>query len=285
MSGPERVVVVGDIAVDHLIRVDTGRARDEKVPVVDAVWDLGGTAANAAAQIVRLGSPADVVGAVGTDPWGGWLIARAREAGLGTDRVRVLAGRSTTATIVLAGARRTVYVDPGVGADGVALDDDDVRGAGLVYVSYAPGVVGGLVRADVGGRVVVGLEHWMLDTPGLASDLAGVRLVVTNEAGAAELARRAIDLPGDLVVTRGEQGATVLRAGSVIAQVAAPRVDVVDATGAGDAFAGALCHAVVAGTGLVEAVRSACVAGALATSAVGARAGQVGARELAAAMR
>ena len=52
--------------------------------------------------------------------------------------------------------------------------------------------------------------------------------------------------------------------------VAAPRVDAVDGTGAGDAFAAGLLQATLAGRPVEEALAFACAAGALATRAVGA---------------
>jgi ribokinase len=47
-------------------------------------------------------------------------------------------------------------------------------------------------------------------------------------------------------------------------------VDVVDTTAAGDAFCGALAASLAAGGGLIEAARRGCVAGAVATTVMGA---------------
>jgi sugar/nucleoside kinase (ribokinase family) len=57
-------------------------------------------------------------------------------------------------------------------------------------------------------------------------------------------------------------------------------VDVVDTTGAGDAFNGALAWALLEQRPLPEAVRLACAAGALATRGLGARASLAGAAEV-----
>jgi len=77
---------------------------------------------------------------------------------------------------------------------------------------------------------------------------------------------------GAVVVTRGARGADLLRRdGSVHHQDAFP-VEVVDTTGAGDAFNGALAWGLADGRSIDEAVALGAAAGALATRALGARA-------------
>ena len=61
-------------------------------------------------------------------------------------------------------------------------------------------------------------------------------------------------------------------------------VDAVDTTGAGDAFNGALAAALTEGRSIEDAIRRAVVAGALATTRVGAREGMPTAAELEAAL-
>jgi ribokinase len=72
------------------------------------------------------------------------------------------------------------------------------------------------------------------------------------------------------VVTLGAEGAALVAGGSVT-RFPAPRVDVVDTTGAGDAFCGALAAGSDAGLEITEALPRAVLVGALATTAVGAR--------------
>ncbi|SDS49929.1 carbohydrate kinase family protein [Jiangella sp. DSM 45060] len=278
------IAVVGDIAVDYTIVTDHARAQDEKVPVASSTWELGGTAANVAAQIAKLGGRAALVGDVGTDPWGGWLLDRLGGLGVDTTAVRQLPGRSTVVTIVHDAARRTLYVDRGVTGQ-APVPVDAAAGADLVYVNYAPEAVPALVEAGLAERTMLGLEHWMLDTPGLAACLPRLRAVVTNEAGLAELRRRRLRLGVDVVVTLGERGATLMRDDEIVHHEPAVPVTAVDPTGAGDAFAGALCQAVLGGRSLREAMASAVVAGALATQALGAQAAQPDAAQLAAHLR
>jgi ribokinase len=73
------------------------------------------------------------------------------------------------------------------------------------------------------------------------------------------------------VVTVGAEGA-VVAAEELHRHVAAPTVEVVDTTGAGDAFIGALAAALSRGEGLEAAVRSGVLAGADAVGRAGAQA-------------
>jgi ribokinase len=77
---------------------------------------------------------------------------------------------------------------------------------------------------------------------------------------------------GAVVVTLGAKGARVHRGDGSTVHQPSIAVDVVDTTGAGDAFNGALAWSLASGHDLEEAVRWATAAGALACRALGARA-------------
>jgi ribokinase len=58
-----------------------------------------------------------------------------------------------------------------------------------------------------------------------------------------------------VVVTAGDAGAYLARHGQNLVHVAAPRVDPIDTTGAGDSFIGAFVTSIRRGDALEEAVR------------------------------
>jgi ribokinase len=76
-----------------------------------------------------------------------------------------------------------------------------------------------------------------------------------------------------VVVTLGSEGAAVIE-GDRVERIAAPKVEVVDTTGAGDAFCGALAQALDAGADLVEAARAAVRAAAQSVTKQGAQGGR-----------
>ena len=76
---------------------------------------------------------------------------------------------------------------------------------------------------------------------------------------------------GVIAVTLGAEGAILLDGGVEVARAAAPRVEAVDGTAAGDAFTACLVVSLLEGREREEALRRACAAGALAASRLGAQ--------------
>jgi ribokinase len=103
---------------------------------------------------------------------------------------------------------------------------------------------------------------------GEAQVLSGIPVTDADSAAAAaaELGRSA----GAVVVTMGAAG-SVLREGDKVTRVAARPVAAVDATGAGDAFVGAVAFGLAEGRSLAEAVDLGSAAGAVAVTRMGAR--------------
>ena len=100
-----------------------------------------------------------------------------------------------------------------------------------------------------------------------AEDLLGHAVSAANGE---EAARSLAELgPGTVVVTLGAAGAAVAHDGQT-ASFPAPSVDVVDTTGAGDAFCGAFAADLARGVDPFLAARTGVVAGSLATTIPGA---------------
>lgn len=266
---PPYVVVIGDIALDYTIEVRQADTLDEKIPVTDSIRTAGGTGANSASQVAALGGRTELVSCVGDDSIGVWLLQKAESAGIGLGSVGQRRGPSTTATIVLAGTERTVYVDLGVGEEIIIDNWGLLESADLIYVSYAPHLVHDLVSKGFGPRLVVGLEQWMLSNELLEACEKSL-LVVTNEAGA-----NALDLSKQpvSVVTRGALGVELRKFGEVVDVVPAVGVDALDSTGAGDSFAGALCFSLATGETIESALRFGAAAAALSTLSRGSQSG------------
>jgi len=264
------IAVIGDVALDYTIEVHPGSGADEKKKVARSSRALGGTAANTAAQIVKLGTRAELVSVIGDDDTGEWLRRQLKSVGIGSKSIATRAGSSTFVTIVLEDFARNVYVDLGVGEEIHIENYEAIAAVDLIYVSYAPQVIRDLVRRGYGPRLVVGLEHWMTDADVLEASKQA-RLIITNSAGLNTLD---LDGFGDVVVTHGAAGVELRQHGRLVESIPAVLVDAVDATGAGDSFAGALCHSIANGDELVESIRFAAAVAALSTLAVGAQEAQ-----------
>lgn len=227
------IVVVGDVMADVVARHAGPLAHGSDSPATVTLRG-GGAAGNVAAW---LGDRARLVACVGDDP-----MAEVALGGLACEVDPVL---PTGVCVVLVGPDGERTMLPDAGANDALPFPGRVDGA-VVYVSgYAllreasrPAALAWLEAARAAGaRTAV--------DPASAAPLAahpdaldGVRcdLLLPNEAEAAVLGDRMREIAAEVVVKRGAAGAVWSAGGREVAVPAVP-VDVVDTTGAGDAFA------------------------------------------------
>ncbi len=283
---------MGSINQDFVLKVER-RARPGET-VTDAVLSThnGGKGANQSAAAALLGASVAFLGRVGDDGFGEPLVRALREKGVDTALVREAEGASTgTAFItVTADGENAITVAPGANRRLTPQDVDGARGAirearVLVAQMEIPRETIGRaveVAGQEGTRVVLNLAP-PFEVP--RAVLEGLDTLVVNEheaafllGGRVEGVEGALDAapellalgPGCVVVTVGADGA-VYAEGEDAEHVPAPRAEVVDTTGAGDAFVGALAFRLARGDALGEAVSYAVRAGAAAVTREGAQ--------------
>jgi len=281
-----RVVVVGSLNVDLTVTVVRFPDPGETLTGSELVRAPGGKSSNQAVAAALLGSTVRLVGAVGEDDDGAFLLERARASGVDVSGVSRLAEHATgTAMIVVdGGGENTIIVSPA--ANGAltaehATVDDLVTGDVLCLCLEVPqpAVLAAARSAhDAGARVVLNLSPYA-EMPAELLSLTDVLLVNATEAAqllGAELGdwsatRDQLRAKGvaAAVVTLGGDGAVVLD--DEVSTVAAEPVQVVDTTGCGDAFTGAVAHRLARGEPLVEAARFAARVAARAATAPGAQ--------------
>jgi ribokinase len=255
------IAVVGSINLDLVVPVARHPAPGETVIGGDRAELPGGKGANQAVAAARLGAEVALVGRVGADEAGRRLRDGLAQEGVDVEHVREDPDAPTgMALIAVDGAgENTIVVSPGanarVGEDDVGAAGELLAGAPVMLVQHEipRSAVAAAVRA-AGGTVVL--------NPAPARELVpGVDVVVPNRV---ELAALAGDGPPEavaarldaraVVVTLGAEGALVVEGGRAEA-IAAPRVEAVDTTGAGDAFCGALAEALARSAAVAEAAR------------------------------
>jgi ribokinase len=226
-----------------------------------------------------------VLGAVGDDEFGADALRALSREGVLTDHVLVT-GRSPTGVALIAvdpNAENQISVAPGANLE---LTGDRVTAA---LDRIRPGVV--LASLEVGEGAVASALAWghehaitTILNPApwqpWAGGLVGSASYVTPNV----LEREAIDaIPARVIVieTRGADGVVIDRDGAV-EPIAAPIVDVVDTTGAGDCFNGVVAAAFAVGRSLTDAVTDAVIAAALSVRVRGAREGMPDAATIAA---
>lgn len=288
MSQPGNVVVVGSVNADFVISVSRIPTEGETVGEGDFAQHWGGKGANQAAVAARHGVDVTMIGAVGDDVLGVGAMAELVEYGVDVGRIDVVAGTATGAALVIVDreGRNVVAVAPGANAFMDPLEvssavdawsDVDVI---LVCFEVADPVVVHAVEAGLrkGATVIVNPAP----ARPLPEELRGSGVVLTpNEheildlVGATDTMTAGEEVSawteGPVVVTLGDKGAVICRAGEPPTHVPAPKVVAKDTTGAGDAFNGTLAAALAEGAALETAVRRAVTAASLSVRGVGAR--------------
>jgi ribokinase len=265
-----RVCVVGSVNADLTFTVDGLPLPGETVLASALASWPGGKGANQAVAAARAGAEVQFVGAVGTDPAADALLTHLTENDVGTDGVITVPGPSGTAAIMVdANAENMIVVAPGANAR-LVLDSAAMRNvvaeADVVLLQLeipVPTAVAAARIARAAGATVIVNASPPNASPAMTELAELTDVVVVNETEAAEWHWPA----PHLVITRGGRGASYVANGREI-DVAAPPVEPVDTTGAGDVFAGVLAAGWPSDRD--RALRRACAAGALATLVPGA---------------
>jgi ribokinase len=266
------VAVVGSANVDLTVEVGRLPAPGETVAATGYRTALGGKGLNQAVTAARQGADVRFAGCVGTDPEGDAVAAALTAEGIDTRllhrRPDLPTGRAFV-TVDAAGAN-TIAVVPGANA-AVDVEAALVEGAAVVLAQLevpTDAVAAALRLGRAAGAVTL-----LNPAPAVPLDpelLALVDILVPNETEWAVLGRSGGGATR-VVVTEGAAGALVIEPTNTwrLPPVTPPG-RVVDPTGAGDAFCGALAAGLAAGLPLEAALRRAAAAGALAVTVAGA---------------
>ena len=270
-----RVLVLGSLNVDLVTSVERHPRPGETV-LGDGLSRLaGGKGANQAVAARAAGVEVTMVGCVGADAGGAAYRKRLAGRGIDVAHVRTASGEPTgTALIAVSDdAENAIIVVPGANA---ALDDREVEAVESLTVGDVlllqlevplPVVCRAARRAAARGvRVVINIAPYAA----LPADVIALAdPVIANEHEAVALAESGA-VPGSLLVTYGANGTSWN--GRTWSAQSVPRHQVLDTTGAGDAFCGALAAALALGHDESHAMDAALAAGASAVRRVGAQA-------------
>ncbi|TBN57724.1 ribokinase [Glaciihabitans arcticus] len=281
MTSHPDIVVVGSINQDYFAYVDDFPGAGATILANDGASGLGGKGANQAIAARLLGARVAFVGAVGGDAAGTGALAALEADGVDVTGIRILNATGTGAAyITVNGAgENTIIVHSGANA---RVSADDVLSLGASAVVLAQGELpGAAIDAAARAALATGARFVLNLAPVVEVDLdtlATADPLIVNEGEAAELlGDYSDDLAGDLaarfgisvVVTLGSRGAAVSTPGRSWIEPSPVPSAVVDTTGAGDAFVGALAAALAAGRDLAFAVRVGAAAGSHAVESAG----------------
>jgi sugar/nucleoside kinase (ribokinase family) len=288
-------ILVADIVGRPLRAVpDLGRL----VLVDEMSLHTGGCAINAATALARLGLPVQVIGKIGSDSFGDFVLKALTERGIETRGITRDKEVGTSATMVMVapdGERRFVHY---IGANArLTLGDIDLS---MVEAGSILHVAGSLVMPGIDGQPTAELlrharesgvttfldtvwddtGRWMeilvpclpyIDyfVPSLPEGQA-----LTGLDEPTEIARALLEHGVRTVgLKMGVDGCLVMSGDGQAIRLPAFQVDVVDATGAGDAFAAGFIAGVWQGWPLEQTARFANAVGALCVTGLGASGG------------
>lgn len=232
---------------------------------------FGGVARNIAENLARLGAPVALITAVGNDASGRALLAHADDAGIDTRGALRLDGVSSgTYTAILdqdgemAVALADMALNDRLTPDFLATRQQQRASATLVVADMNLPLDTIAALLDDAARDGVALVLVAVSEPKMArlpARLDGLRLLILNEGELATRVGHVLDSDAaidaacadvqrqgaqDVVVTRGARGVLYTSSAGMM-RLDAPPVAVVDVTGAGDAFAAAVCWSLHSG--------------------------------------
>lgn len=268
-----RVVCAGHVNWDVTMRVDSLPSPDGESVVTERQESGGGSAANVSVALANLGVDASLLGSVGTDEHGGRARRELVAAGVDTDPIQTVEGRTAMKYLLVDERGEVAVVDDGGVNESFRIDV-------LPPALFEGGAVCHLTgqRPDTAARLAR-----MADEAGLTVSFdPGRRFGERDYAATLELtdvlfvndreADRASTLPADcrVVRTHGADGAT-LEGPDFRLEHPGYGLESVDATGAGDAFAAGFHAARLRGADAERALATANACGALAAAVTGPR--------------
>ncbi|HET7629460.1 MAG TPA: ribokinase [Bacillales bacterium] len=273
-----KITVIGSINVDLITKVNQWPKPGETM-TADAFLQMhGGKGGNQAVASARLGADAVMLGCVGEDSFGQEAVDHLKNENVRVDHVGRIPGAHTgLAFITLAENDNQIIVAPGANyactPDWIVNHEEVIAESDVILMQMEIPLPTVAKAAEIarkhGVKVILNPAPFQLIDKTL---LALVDVLTPNEHEYAQLKPSLSDFTGDLIVTRGDKGVAFIKNDQEIVKPGY-QVEVVDTTGAGDTFNGALA-AKWAETGSLEAaIDFAIVASALSVTKSGAQGG------------
>lgn len=254
-----RLAVVGSINLDLVVRAERLPRPGETLGGAAFSRGAGGKGANQAVAAARLGADVRMVGCVGRDDLADEALAGLRDAGVEEGWVMRDAPTGIAVITVDAEGETTIVVAPGAN-EHLRPEDLALAGAEAVLCQQE-------IPAETVAHAAELASRFFLNAAPARAEAPEAEATIVNRLELEALGERR----GLVCVTLGAAGAFLLEDGGEVARAEPPPVQAVDGTAAGDAFTACLVVSLLEGRSREEALRRACVAGALAASRPGAQ--------------
>jgi ribokinase len=289
------ITVVGSLNVDYVVRVTRFPRPGETLGGERFQTFAGGKGANQACAAARLGARVRLVGQVGDDPQGDWILTQLSSDGVNVSGVRRTRDTTTGVALITVAAdgQNHIVIVPGangtMGEEWLDAQSSAFDGAAAVLLQWEipdAVVLGAARRARASGaRVLLDpaparpvpdgllpLCDYVTPNESELASLAGARPATSlSRAEARQLADVVRRRGASKVVVKMGAAGVLLVDGRGAGAWDAPRVDAVDTTAAGDCFNGAFAVALSEGRSEPDAVRFAMSAASLSVTRAGAQ--------------
>ena len=281
------ILVIGSLNADLVVRAPHFPQPGETISGEDLKVIAGGKGANQAVAAARLGANVSMLGRVGNDNFGDFLLDNLKSNHVDTTFIRRDKASTGTATIIVdSNGQNSIVLSAGANGKVSTEDIDKIQTDAKIL----------LLQLEIPLETVLYAARWakkknmmVILNPAPARELPDelislVDVIVPNESelslltglpvtdiASAEDAARALLQRGakHVILTMGSRGALIVDT-YTSTKVDTFKVDVVDTTAAGDAFIGGFAS-VLDSSSLLDAVRYGCACGALAVTKFGAQ--------------
>lgn len=285
-----RITVVGSLNMDFVVTTPRIPIPGETVLGSRFSTIPGGKGNNQAVACARLGADVTFIGCVGDDTFGKQLVNNLKKENILTQHIEFLPHVNTgIASITVGGGDNLIVVVPGANnsltPNKVEEKADTIKNADIVLLQLE-------IPLDTVIRTVEIAEAHevpIILNPAPSTELPEslfekVSVFTPNEHELEEMFGNSCtsprnpeqlmkEFPEKIVMTKGDKGAYFADKDGQVVRVPSYNVDVVDTTGAGDAFNAGLAFMLSKGESLLEATKFAVAVGALSVTRLGAQSG------------
>jgi sugar/nucleoside kinase (ribokinase family) len=285
------VVGYGEAAIDFIIRTEAITKFDDKVWARSYVRQLGGVTANFCVGLSRLGRKTAFMGAVGDDPDGEEIRRGLEREGVDTGALITIPGRGSSVNYIVTeeGGSRLILQSPNMTETQLRPDDiteDSIPRCRVFHTSAIipdTAVKAAAISKEKGAVISFDLERHVAEMGNKRIEpllkltdilFTGAESLEPLGFGSDEESfhRLLSQGPKVILLKKGKEGVTMLTSEQQVV-VGSYKVDVVDATGAGDAFAAGFISGFLDGASWIEAAAYGNAVAAIKCTKAGAQAG------------